>query len=69
MALFHGFGAYGDPDAAKAYADVIRETFTGGWEVESIEAAHYQGFITEQISEVAVQRGLAAHGEVQLAAW
>lgn len=100
VALFHGFGAYGDPGAAKAYADVlhaltnpgalvhilahsdaapglsssisddvIRETFTGGWEVESVEAAHYQGFITEQISEVAVQRGLPAHGEVQLAAW
>ncbi|KOV85521.1 SAM-dependent methyltransferase [Nocardia sp. NRRL S-836] len=101
VALFHGFGAYGDgPEASKAYAavlhsltnpgalvhilahsdaapglsssisdDVIRATFQDGWEVESIEASSYQGFITEQISEVAVQRGLPAHGHVELAAW
>ncbi|SFR03649.1 Methyltransferase domain-containing protein [Lentzea waywayandensis] len=100
VALFHGFGAYGDPRAAKDYADVlhsltnpgalvhilahsdaaaglsssisddvIRATFTEGWEIESIEPAHYQGFITGQISEVAVRRGLPAHGHVELAAW
>ncbi|MGI5498926.1 SAM-dependent methyltransferase [Lentzea sp. CA-135723] len=100
VALFHGFGAYGDSNAARDYAavlhaltnpgalvhilahsdaapglsssigaDVIPKAFIEGWEVESVEPAHYQGFITEQISEVAVQRGLPAHGEVQLAAW
>jgi SAM-dependent methyltransferase len=100
VALFHGFGAYGGPEASRAYAevlhsitnpgalvhilahsdaapglsssisdDVIRATFGEGWEVESIEPTRYQGFITEQISEVAVQRGLPAHGEVELAAW
>ncbi|MGZ3146607.1 class I SAM-dependent methyltransferase [Lentzea chajnantorensis] len=100
VALFHGFGAYGDSDHAQAYAQVLHSltnpgalvhilahsnaapglsssigegvipaAFTDGWVVESVEAASYQGFITEQISAVAVQRGLPAHGPVELAAW
>jgi SAM-dependent methyltransferase len=48
----------------------IHEAFVGdGWEVEDVSPARYHGVVTDQISEVAVQRGLPAHGPVDLAAW
>lgn len=48
---------------------VIREAFDEGWELESVQPARYQGFVTDLIVAEAMEAGLPANGPVDLAAW
>ena len=48
---------------------VIREAFGEGWELEDLQPARYQGYISAQIAASAPGVGLPAEGSIDLAAW
>ncbi|QUQ64179.1 methyltransferase type 12 [Kutzneria sp. CA-103260] len=59
-----------EPGLSSQISDaVIRESFDDGWELEDLQPARYQGYVTEQIAETATNAGLPAHGPIDLAAW
>lgn len=50
-------------------AEVIRESFSTGWELEELRPSRYHGRVTALVADQAAQAGLPSEGPVDTTAW